>query len=145
MSELLSFFYSRKKIESHKKVYQNKTFCNIIKHSEDTRILQFNQYQKPDKRQFIIYVDLQGSIEKVDGYKNNPKHLSTTKVGKHISSTFTISTTSSFKSVENKHDAYRDKDCMKRFYKSLRGHAMEIINFEKKKNEVINKRVAGII
>ena len=34
---------------------------------------------------------------------------------------------------------------MKRFYKSLRDHAMEIINFEKKKNEVINKRVAGII
>ena len=115
-------------------------------HSEDNRILQFNKYQKSDKPQFIIYVDLQGLIEKIDGYKNNPKNLSTTKVGKHISLAFTISTISSCKSVENKHDAYRGgKDCMKRFCKSLRDHAMEIINFEKKKNEVINKRVAGII
>ena len=34
---------------------------------------------------------------------------------------------------------------MKRFCESLREHAMKIINFKKKKNEVINKRAAGII
>ena len=28
---------------------------------------------------------------------------------------------------------------MKNFYESLRVHAMEMINFERKKNEVINK------
>ena len=48
-----------------------------------------------------------------------------------------MSTISSFKSIENKHDVYRGKDCMKKIYESLRGHAMKIINF--KKNEVINK------
>ena len=47
--------------------------------------------------------------------------------------------------TENKHNLYREKDCMKRFCESLREHAMKIINFKKKKNEVINKRAAGII
>ena len=31
---------------------------------------------------------------------------------------------------------------MKKFYESLREHAMDIINFKKKKNEVSNKRTA---
>ena len=38
--------------------------------------------------------------------------ISTTKVGGHIPSGFSVSTISSFKSVGNKHDVYRDKDCM---------------------------------
>ena len=50
----------------------------------------------------------------------------------HIQSDFLMSTTPSFKSIKNKHDAYRGKDCMKMFCESLRTHAMEIINFFKK-------------
>ena len=56
-----------------------------------------------------------------------------------------MSTISSFRSIENKHDVYRSKDCMKKFCEFSREHAMKIINFKKKKNEVINKRAAGII
>ena len=66
------------------------------------------------------------------------KILSTTKVSKHIPSAFSLPTISSFKSIENKRDVYRNKDCMKKFSESLRQHAMKIINFLK--NEVINKR-----
>ena len=40
---------------------------------------------------------------------------------------------SSFKSIENKDDVYRGKDCMKRFCESLREHARKIINLKKKK------------
>ena len=50
-----------------------------------------------------------------------------------------MSTISSFKNIENKHDVYRGKVCMKKFCESLREHGMNIINFKKKKNEVINK------
>ena len=42
--------------------------------SEDTKIFKFNHYQKSDKAQFIIYADLEGIIEKIDGWKNNPKN-----------------------------------------------------------------------
>ena len=55
-----------------------------------------------------------------------------------------MSKISSFKSIEIKHDIYRSKDCIKKFDESVREHAMKIINFKKKKKEVINKREAGI-
>ena len=35
--------------------------------------------------------------------------------------------------MENKHDVYRGKDCMKKFCESLKEHAMKIIKFKKKK------------
>ena len=38
-------------------------------------------------------------------------------------------TISSFRRIENKHDAYRGKDCMKMFCEFLREHPMKIINF----------------
>ena len=53
-----------------------------------------------------------------------------------------MSTISSFKSIENKHDVSKGKDCMKRFCETLREHTMEIINFKKK---FINKLTADII
>ena len=42
--------------------------------SQDTKILEFNQYQKSDKAPFIIYADLECIIEKIDGCKNNPEN-----------------------------------------------------------------------
>ena len=80
----------------------------------------------------MIYADPECLIDKIDGCKNIPENSSTTKIGKHILSGFSMSTISSFKSKENKRDVYRVKDCMKKFYESLREHAMEIINFKKK-------------
>ena len=51
--------------------------------SEDTKILEFNQYQISDKATFVIYADVACLIEKTDGCKNNPENSSTTKVIKH--------------------------------------------------------------
>ena len=42
-----------------KRYLKNKDFCNAIMHSEDAKILEFNQYQKSDKAPFISYADLQ--------------------------------------------------------------------------------------
>ena len=72
-------------------------------------------------------------MEKIDGRKNNSGNSSTEQVGEHIPSGFSMSTVSSFKRIENKDDVYRVKDCMKRFFKSLREQAKEITNFKKKK------------
>ena len=83
--------------------------------SEDTKILEFNQYQKSDKAPFIIYVDLESMIEKIDGCKNDPENSSTTKVSKYIPSAFSMSTISSLKGIKKRHDVYRGKDCMKKF------------------------------
>ena len=78
--------------------------------------------------------------------KNNPENSSATKVGEHVPSVFSMSAVSSFKSKkQNKHDVYRGKDCMKKFFESSREHATKITNLKEKKKEVINNRTAGII
>ena len=106
---------------------------------DDTKILEFNQYQKSDKAPFIIYVDLECIIENIDGCKNCPQNSSTTKVTEYIRSGFPISTISSFRSIENKYYVYRGKDCMKKFCEFLKQHAMKIINFKKKKIKSLTK------
>ena len=129
----LHSFAAETKLESHKKICENKDFCNVIMLSEDTKILGFNQYQKSDKAPFIIYADLECIIEKTDSGKHNPENSSTTKVSEHIPSGLSMFTISSFQSIENKHDVYRGKDCMKKFFVSLTGHMMNKTNFKKKK------------
>ena len=74
--------------------------------SKDTKILKFNQYQKCNEAPFIIYADFDCLIEKTDGCKNNLGKSSTTKVGQHIPSCFSMSIILSFKSKENKHGVY---------------------------------------
>ena len=92
---------------------------------EETKILEFNQYKKSDKAPFIIYADFECIIEKIYGCKNNPENSSRTKVSHYIPSGFSISTISSFRSIENNHDVCRGKDCIKKFRESLREHAMK--------------------
>ena len=46
-----------------------------------------------------------------------------------------MSLISSFRSIENKYDVYRGKDCMKKFCEFLREQAMKINNFKKKKEQ----------
>ena len=77
MSELTSFFCSKKPSQYHKKVCGNKDFCNVV----------------------IL-----------------PEYMST------------MSTISSFKNMKSKHDVYRGKDYMKKFYESLRENATKTIN-----------------
>ena len=46
--------------------------------SEDTKILEFNQYQMSDKAPFIFQSYLKYLREKTDGNKNNPENSFTT-------------------------------------------------------------------
>ena len=50
----------------------------------------------------MIYADFECLLEKIDGCKNNPENSSTTKLGEHTPSGFSMSTILSFKSIENK-------------------------------------------
>ena len=49
-------------------------------------------------------------------------------------------TISSLKSIENKHNGSRSIDCMKKFCKYLRKHAMTIIKSEKKKMKLLTNK-----
>ena len=45
-------------------VCEIKEFCDVVMHSEDTKILEFDQNQKFDKTPFVISADLEIFIKK---------------------------------------------------------------------------------
>ena len=115
----------------HKKVCENKYFGHVAVSSEVMKILESNQYQKPDKASYVIYTDLECLKEKTDWRKNDSQNSFKRKVSEYIPLSFSIFTISWFRSIENKHDVHKGKDCMKIFCNSLRKDAMKIINFKK--------------
>ena len=70
---------------------------------------------------------------------NNPEKSSTTKINKHTSFGYSFFTHWSIDTTKNKLDYYRGKNFIKKFCLDLREHAAEIINYEKKRNDTINK------
>ena len=55
-----------------------------------------------------------------------------------------MSSISAFRIIENKHDVYGGKDCMKKFCEFLREHEMKIINSKKKKMKLLTKDKHGL-
>ena len=62
-----------------KKYVKIKIFAILQCSLKKTKILEFNQEQKPDKAPFIIYTDLDYLLEKTDGYKTNSEYSPTKK------------------------------------------------------------------
>ena len=60
------------------------------------------------------------------------KNLIQKEKTEHTPSGYSLFTNSSFDATKNKLDCYKGEDCMEKFYKDLREHAMKIINYEKK-------------
>ena len=116
-----------------KKHVKMKIFVELKFHQKKNKILEFKQYMKSDKIPYIIYTDLECLIKKIEGCANNPEKSSTTKIGEHIPSSYSMSTNWGFDHIKSKHALYRGKDCMKKFCESLREHAKRIIGFEKKR------------
>ena len=54
--------------------------------------------------------------------KDNIENSFTTKVGEHVPFSFSLSTISSFKSIEKKYDIYKGEDYMKKPCESLKEH-----------------------
>ena len=77
-------------------------------------------------------------IKKVDTCQNNPDLSSTTKINQHIPSGYSIYTSCLFDKYNNKLSYYRGEDCIRRFCKDLKDHAIKIIDFKKKKYDPIN-------
>ena len=109
--------------------------------SEKKCILEFKQNVKSNKMPYIIYADIEYLIKKIDGCANNPENSSATKIVEHISCGYSMSMIWSFNNVENKHTLYRGKDCMKKFNSSLREHATDILNLEKKNMIPLTKKI----
>ena len=100
--------------------------------TKDNNIIKYNHGEKSMKLPFLIYADLECLLEKMSTCQNNPDKSSTAKINKHTPSGYSIFPSCSFDESKNKLNYYRGDDCMKKFCKDLREHAMKIINYEKK-------------
>ena len=74
----------------------------------------------------------------MDSCQNNPKKSYTEKKTKHTPCGYSLFTNCLFDLAENKLDCYRGKDCIKRFCKDIREHAMKIID-HKKRSDTANR------
>ena len=74
----------------------------------------------------LLFIQILFLLKKMDECKYNPGKSSTKKIGEHTPSRFLMSKTSLFKDIESKHDVYRRKDCMEKFFKCLKNHAKKI-------------------
>ena len=133
-------FGTKYKHKKHKNVYKNHDYCYVEMPKEDNKILKYNHGEKSMKVPFIIYADLEFLLEKMNTCHNNPKKSSTAKINKHAPSGYTLFMHCSFDTTKNKLDYYRGKDCMEKFSIDLKEHATRIINYEKERNDTINKR-----
>ena len=103
--------------------------------------LEFNQYMKSDKMAHTIYAEIESLIKKIDGVQLIQKIIQQKKNWRAYSMRiFYVNNINwAFDHMENKHTLYRRKDCMKTFSTSLREHAENIIDFEKKKKLPLTK------
>ena len=107
-------------IKMPKEEYQNITYQNIIYQNIATySTSKYNQAEKSIKVPFFICADMESLLEKIDTGHNIPEKSSTTKINKHTASSYSLFTHYSFDVTKNKHDYYRDKDCMNNFWKDL--------------------------
>ena len=106
---------------------------------ENNKILKHNHGEKSVKVPFIIYADLESLLQKSNTCHNNPKKSSKTKLNTHTSSGYSLFTHCLFDTTNNKLDYYRGKNCMKNFCLDLRKLATKIIDYEKKRNDIVNK------
>ena len=101
---------------------------------EFSAILREITYKNNDDFYYLIFFHSFRTKNKPESYKRIyiPK-------SEDIPSGFSNSTIPSFRSIENKHDVYRGKDCMKKFRKFLIEHALKVINFNKRKVKLLTK------
>ena len=100
--------------------------------NKDCNILKYNPGEKSMKIPSAIYADLECMLEKISTCSNDPKKSSTTIIGKHTPSGFSIFTYCLFDTTKNQLNYYRDKYCMKVFCKILKEHVKRIMHWKEK-------------
>ena len=115
-------YRTKTKLESHKKICENRNYCNIEIPNECNKIITYNQGEKSIKSPFIIYADLECLLEKISTCYNNPEKSSTTEINQHTPSGYSLFTHCSFDETNNKLDYYRGEDCMKKFCKDYKNN-----------------------
>ena len=99
-------------------------------------IIKHNLGEKSLKAPFVICLDLEYLLKKVQSTQNNPEKSYTEEKAMHEPSGWTVFKKCSFNKKENKFIYYRGKDCIENLCQKLKESAMEIIDHEKNNNTI---------
>ena len=101
-----SFRTENLELKSHKNVCENHEYCHIEMPKEKKKVPKYNHGGKSMKAPFVIHVDLNCILKKMNTCYNNPENSSTTKINKHTHSGFSLFTHCSFDVTINSLDYY---------------------------------------
>ena len=124
-------FASKKSLEKHMKICEDKDYC-YIEMAKKGETLEYYPGVKSMKAPYIIVVDIESLLRKMDTCANDPSKSSTEQnISMKCVDIHCLLTVHSIEKY-NKLDYYRDKDSLKRFCQDLKKQARSIIDFEKK-------------
>ena len=124
----LNYFHSY----STKELCNKNDFCRIEMPKWFEKIIKYNHGVKSLKPPFIICLDLECLLKKMQSCQNNVKNSNTDRKAMHEPSGWVMFTKCSFNKTENKLDYYRGIDCIKTLCEKLKVHALKIINYKEK-------------
>ena len=125
-------YTTKEKLKKHERMCKDHDFCSIKMPDEDRKILKNNPGEKSLKVPWIIFVDLECLLEKIDTCQNNPEKSYEENKAKHTASGYSLVTCRSFDKSKNERKYYRGEDCMEMLSKDLREQAMKISSCKKK-------------
>ena len=111
-------------------------YCHIGMPSEDKNTLKYNSGEKSLKAAHAFYFGTESLLRKQQSSQNNPEESYTEKKATHEDCGYSLDLVTSCDSNKNTHSFYRGKDCMKKLCKDLKTQAIEIINYEIKKEMI---------
>ena len=136
-------YTTKNKLKEHEEICNNHDSCRIEMPKWVEKILKYNPGEKSLKAPFTIYLDLEHLLKKEQSRENNNNNNNLEKsytetIDKYEPSGWAMSTKCLFDQNENKLDYYRRKYCIDKLCKNLKEHVIEIINYEKKRNDTTN-------
>ena len=123
-------------LKKHERLCNKHDYCHIDMPSEDKNILKNNSGEKSLKVAHAFYLGTESLLIKQQSSQNNPEESYTEKKAIHEGCGYSLDLVTSCDSNKNTHSFYRGKDCMKKLCKDLKAQAIEIINYEIKKEMI---------
>ena len=108
--------YTReRKLRKHEKICNDHDFCYLKMPDKDNKILTYIPGKISLRIPFVIYVDLECLLQKINTCSNNSEKSYTEKKAKHRPSGYSLVTRYSFDKSKNERKYYRGEDRMKIF------------------------------
>ena len=125
-------YNTKNRLKEHEKLCNKNDCCRIEIPKWFEKIVKYNHGEKSLKASFIIYLDLECLLKKLQTCQNNLKNSYTERKATHEPSGWAMFAKCSFDKTRNKLDYYRGIDCIKKLCEKLKFHALKIINYKEK-------------